>query len=81
MRKTAFKNLKILKGCLPQILLGLFLNTLSHISIFFYCKQSQSEPIPVRTSKWKALQQEVIHLVRTQNQHFLLPDTHTYVKD
>ena len=31
--RTAFKNLKgfaLLKGCLPQILLGPFLNTLSH---------------------------------------------------
>ena len=33
--KTAFKNLKgygLLKGCLPQILLGPFLNTLCHIA-------------------------------------------------
>ena len=26
-----FKNLKLFKGCLPQILLGLFLNTLFHL--------------------------------------------------
>ena len=31
LRKTAFKKFKVFKGCYPQILLDLFLNTLTHI--------------------------------------------------
>ena len=31
MWKTALKNFKFFKGCLPQILLGPFLNTLTHM--------------------------------------------------
>ena len=31
LRKTAFKKFKVFKCCYPQILLDLFLNTLTHI--------------------------------------------------
>ena len=34
-------QVKFFKGCLPQILLGAFLNTLSHLLIFLYHELSQ----------------------------------------
>ena len=60
---TAFKNLKgyglleedhipfqIFKGCLPQIVLGLFLNTLSQILLAFSITKLRSEKVSV--SMW-----------------------------
>ena len=47
MLKTAFKkfevgrpyHFKFFKGCLPQILLGPFLNTLTHMVVFVICRE------------------------------------------
>ena len=56
MWKTAFKKLKgyglfeaFFKGCLPQILLGPFLNTMSHM-ILEECKQIPEFPVMSTTT-------------------------------
>ena len=45
-------SFKFFKGCLPQILLGPFLNTLSHLVLF---QKSMMEPLYKNSKRLKAI--------------------------
>ena len=38
-------QLKVFKGCLPQILLGLFLNTLTHITLQYIKRNTKGQKL------------------------------------